>query len=123
MNTFLILLSSALLVQAPAPKPAAAPTTTRGASSPASPKPAAQAPPRQTTPAQRKPAAPAAAITTDEQKAIYALGLSVYQSLRPFALSPTELELFKRGITDAASGKPAGKLEEWEPKIDELARA
>jgi len=62
-------------------------------------------------------------LTTDEQKAVYALGLSVYRSLEPFALSPAELALLERGIADAKAGKPAGKLEEWEPKIDDLFRA
>lgn len=62
-------------------------------------------------------------MTTDEQKAIYAVGLSVYRSLRPFALSAAELEILKKGIADAAAGKPAEKLEEWESKIDDLIRA
>lgn len=69
-----------------------------------------------------KPAVSPAPLT-DEQKAIYGLGLSVYRSLRPFALTPAELELLKKGIADAAAGKPTEKLEELEPKIDELMRA
>ena len=123
------------MAQAPAPKPATAPKAAPATSTAPAPRPAAPATttaPKPATPATRPPvttprpaaAAPAApAITTDEQKAIYALGLSVYRSLRPFALAPAELELLKKGITDAAAGKPAGKLEEWEPKINELAGA
>jgi FKBP-type peptidyl-prolyl cis-trans isomerase FkpA len=133
MNLLLILLSSALLAQAPAPKPATAPKATGGTTNAATPKPAAPAATTTPRPAAstarppaRTPAAPAPAtapaLTTDEQKAIYALGLSVHRSLRPFALSPAELELLKRGIADAAAGKPAGKLEEWESKIDDLGR-
>src|ERR1051325_2272651 len=117
----------------PKPAPPAAPAT-RGipaASKPAAPanapKPAAPASPKPATPAAApKPAAtaaPATVLTTDEQKAIYAIGLSVYRSLRPFALTPAELEFFKKGLTDAAAGKPAEKLDEWEPKIDELIRS
>jgi FKBP-type peptidyl-prolyl cis-trans isomerase FkpA len=62
-------------------------------------------------------------LTTDEQKQIYALGLSISRSLKQFSLSPAELELVKRGMTDAASGKPAEKLEDWEPRIDDLIKA
>lgn len=136
MNVLIILLSSALLAQTPAPKPATAPAAPRGTPSTAAPKPATPAAPKPATATAPKPvtptpaparpiAAPATApvLTTDDQKAIYALGLSVYRSLRPFALSPAELELLKKGITDAAAGKPAGTLEEWEPKIDGLGRA
>jgi FKBP-type peptidyl-prolyl cis-trans isomerase FkpA len=62
-------------------------------------------------------------LTTDEQKSVYAVGLSIHESLEPFALSPAELEIVKRAITDAAAGKPAVKLEEWEPKIGDLVRS
>jgi len=51
------------------------------------------------------------------------LGLSIFQSLKPFSLSPAELELVKRGMSDAAAGKPAEKLEDWDPRIDDLAEA
>src|SRR6188474_806624 len=119
MNLTLVFVS-ALLLQTPAPKPATAPAApTRGtakapaATSPAAaPKPAA--PTNKPAPAAAAPKpspAPTAkpALTTDEQKAIYALGLSVYESLRPFAMSPEELELLKRGISDAAAGNPAAE--------------
>jgi FKBP-type peptidyl-prolyl cis-trans isomerase FkpA len=51
------------------------------------------------------------------------LGLSISRSLQPFSLSSAELEIVKRAMTDAAAGKPAVKLEEWGPRIDELANA
>jgi FKBP-type peptidyl-prolyl cis-trans isomerase FkpA len=51
------------------------------------------------------------------------VGLSIFRSLKLFSLSPAELDIVKRGMTDAASGKPAEKLEEWEPRIDDLVRA
>jgi FKBP-type peptidyl-prolyl cis-trans isomerase FkpA len=60
---------------------------------------------------------------TDEEKTIYALGLNVSRSLKPFALSPTELDLIKRALTDAAAGKPAVELETWGPKIQGLGQA
>jgi FKBP-type peptidyl-prolyl cis-trans isomerase FkpA len=72
-----------------------------------------------------KPAAPAAPAppTTDEQKTVYALGLSIGQSLSMFNLTPPEIEIVKRAISDAAAGKPAVELSEWGPKIDPLARS
>jgi FKBP-type peptidyl-prolyl cis-trans isomerase FkpA len=134
MNLTLILLS-ALLSQAPAPKPATPAPAARGATkapattTPAAPpKPAAVTPAKPATPTatapKPAPAAPAKpALTTDEEKAVYALGLSVFESLRPFALSPAELELFKKAVADAAAGTPAAKLDDVEPKIETLARS
>jgi len=58
---------------------------------------------------------------TDEQKTIYSLGLSIYKSLTPFDLTPAELEICKRALSDAAAKKPAVSLEEWGPKIQGLA--
>jgi FKBP-type peptidyl-prolyl cis-trans isomerase FkpA len=60
---------------------------------------------------------------TDEQKTIYALGLSIYQSLSPFGFSPAELNLVKQAMTDAAGGKPAVELSTWGPKIQAFAQA
>jgi FKBP-type peptidyl-prolyl cis-trans isomerase FkpA len=63
------------------------------------------------------------ALTTDDQKAIYSLGLTVYRSLTQFDLSPAELDIFKRALSDAQAGKPAIDINEWGPKIDPLAKA
>ena len=114
-----------LMAQAPAttppPKPAAV-----AAPKPAAPKPASTAPAK---PAPAKPAAAAKPVPapkvpeTDDEKAIYALGLSIYGQMSTFDLTPAELELLKRAITDAANKTPAGKLEEWGPKINTLAQA
>jgi len=98
-----------------APKPAGTGTATgaTGTARPGAGRGAANAP---------KPAAPAPpALTTDEQKTIYSLGLSIYRSLAPFDLSPAELEIVKRALSDAAAKKPAVPLEEWGPKIQGLA--
>jgi FKBP-type peptidyl-prolyl cis-trans isomerase FkpA len=58
---------------------------------------------------------------TDNESIIYSLGLSISRSLSQFDLSPAELELVKKGITDAAAGKPAVDLDTWGPKIQGLA--
>jgi FKBP-type peptidyl-prolyl cis-trans isomerase FkpA len=60
---------------------------------------------------------------TDEQKTIYALGLSFYRSISQFDLSPAEVAILQRAISDAAAGKPAIDLNEWGPKIQALAQA
>ncbi len=60
---------------------------------------------------------------TDEEKIIYSLGLSMYRSLGQFDLSPAELDIVKKALTDAAAGKPAVDVQTWGPKIQELATA
>jgi FKBP-type peptidyl-prolyl cis-trans isomerase FkpA len=75
--------------------------------------------------------APAAAPTspatvpplTDEEKTVYALGLLVQRSLRPFDLSPGELAIVLRALADGAAGKPAVDFGEWGPQVDRLAEA
>jgi len=59
---------------------------------------------------------------TEDEKAIYALGLSVYKSLGQFDLSPSELEIVKQALTDAAANKPAVDIQVYGPKLDVLAR-
>jgi FKBP-type peptidyl-prolyl cis-trans isomerase FkpA len=46
----------------------------------------------------------------------------LYQRLSQFDLSPAELAIVKRAISDAAAGKPAVELSTWGPKIQDLAR-
>ncbi len=53
---------------------------------------------------------------TEEQKTIYSLGLSIYKSLAGFELTPAELDLVKKGITDAAAKKPAVDLDAYGPE-------
>jgi FKBP-type peptidyl-prolyl cis-trans isomerase FkpA len=79
----------------------------------------AQAPPRPAA-AAKTPAA--VAPVTDEEKAVYALGLSMYRSLLQFDLSPAELALVKQALTDSEAKKPAVDLDTWEPKIEALAK-
>ncbi len=89
-----------LLAQAPAPP---------------APKPAPAAP--------RPAAAPAGQAMTDEEKTIYAVGLAVYRSLAQFNLTPAELELVKRALSDAEANKPAVDVNVWGPKIQAMASA
>jgi FKBP-type peptidyl-prolyl cis-trans isomerase FkpA len=60
---------------------------------------------------------------TDEEKTVYSLGLTIYRSLGQFALSPAEIELVKRAISDAAANKPAVDLNTWGPKIQAFGAA
>ncbi len=110
MRAVLFLLPVTLLAQAPAPKPQTA-----------KPKPVAARP--KPAPAKVKPRAAAPALTTDEEKTVYSLGLSISRSLSRFDLSASEIALVQRAIADGAAGKPAVDLNEWGPKIDALARA
>ena len=62
-------------------------------------------------------------ITTDEQKALYALGLAVSRSLGNFMLSEAELEIVKVGITDGALQRtPKVDLQAYMPKLQELQK-
>src|ERR1700685_1428515 len=101
MRVLSTLLWAVVFVQAPLPAPQAA-----------KPKPAPVT----------KPANPPA-VLTDDEKTIYALGLSIYRSLGQFDLSPSELRIVQKAITDAASGKPAIDLNTWGPKIQPFAQA
>jgi FKBP-type peptidyl-prolyl cis-trans isomerase FkpA len=67
--------------------------------------------------------ATAGAPVTDDDKAIYSIGLSIYKSLSQFNLSPSELDLVKRAMSDSAAGKPAVDLQTWGPKIEPLMKA
>jgi FKBP-type peptidyl-prolyl cis-trans isomerase FkpA len=105
---------------------AAKPQTTKPPVS--TPKPAAPAT-TATAPAARKAgpattaAAPGVARMTDDQKTIYALGLAVQRSIGQFDLSPVELDIFKRAVGDAAIGKPAIALDDWQDRLQPLAAA
>jgi FKBP-type peptidyl-prolyl cis-trans isomerase FkpA len=107
MRPLLFFVSAALIAQTTTTKPNAASTRTSTMK-------------RATSTAAKKPEP---MLTTDDQKTIYALGLSIYRSLAPFNLSPAELNLVKRAISDAAAKKPAENLDAWGPKIQPLAQA
>ena len=61
--------------------------------------------------------------TTEEEKTIYSIGLSIYASLAQFNLTPSELEFVKHAMSDAAAGKPAVDLKTYGKNIDPLMKA
>ena len=61
---------------------------------------------------------------SEDDKTLYSLGLSIGRSIKVFELSPAEIELVKRGMTDSLTGaKPAVDLETYGPKLQPLAKA
>jgi FKBP-type peptidyl-prolyl cis-trans isomerase FkpA len=102
MKLLFAVLPAVLLAQAPkpAPKPAPEPQPKAAVSSP--------------TPAP---------LTTDDEKTIYSIGLAMYRSLSQFDLSPAEVRLVERGLSDAAAGKPEVDLNTWGPKFKALGQA
>lgn len=60
-------------------------------------------------------------LDTEEQKILYALGLTISRSLSPFDLSPAELALVQAGLGDGSLHRtPAVDLETYGPKIRQL---
>ncbi len=120
LTVILTLVPTVLLAQAPASAPKA--PTTQAPKTPAKPAGSTAATAR---PATRRPAATAAkaspAPMTDDEKVVYALGLVLERSLGQFDLSASELDILKRGLTDATLGKPAIDLDEWGPRIEPFA--
>lgn len=120
MRHLLIFVPALLWAQTtPAPKPAAAPSAKPATSAATAAKPAAAK--TGTATAAKKPA-PAPKPMTDEEKTIYALGLSMYRNLGQFDLSPAELDIIKKALTDAAAGKPAVEIQVFGPKIQDIAK-
>jgi len=121
MRVLLLLLPSLLMAQAPAPKaapaPAKAPTAAKAPATAAKSTKAAPA-----SAATAKAPAPAGTLT-EEQKTIYAIGLSMAQSLSSLDLSPAEIEILKRAFSDAAAGKPVVKLEDYTPKFQAFSQS
>jgi len=120
MRRVLIFLPAVLWAQTPTPtaSPTQSAQSKPTAAASTAPKPAAA---KTASPGVVKRPAPAPKPMTDEEKIIYALGLSMYRSLGQFDLSAAELDLLKKALTDAAAGKPAEDIQTWGPKIQELA--
>jgi FKBP-type peptidyl-prolyl cis-trans isomerase FkpA len=112
MRAFMFLLPALMLGQSTTPQASQTKSTTAAPTAKTMPK----STPKPATAA--KPTAPA--LSTDEQKTVYALGLQMYRSLGRFDLSPAEVELVKRALGDAAAGKPAVDVNEWGPKFQAL---
>src|SRR4030095_5224312 len=63
-------------------------------------------------------------LETEQQKTLYALGLTINRSLSPFNLSPSELELVEAGLADGSLHKtPKVDLETYGPKIKQFQEA
>ena len=63
------------------------------------------------------------AVTTDEHKTFYALGLAIGQNLASFNLTAAELELVKVGLADAVLNRPRkAELPALMSKVQELQR-
>ncbi len=63
-------------------------------------------------------------LETDDQRTLYALGLTINRSLSPFNLSPSELELVEAGLADGSLHKtPKVDLETYGPKIKQFQEA
>lgn len=123
MRALLIFLPALLIAQAPPPKAGAASPQQAGAKPVAGAKPAARAkPPAPKPAATAKPPAPPP-LTTDDEKAVYAVGLTMYRQLSQLDLSPAEMEIVKRALADAVANKPVVELSEWSPKIQPFALA
>ncbi len=58
---------------------------------------------------------------TDQDKTVYALGVAVQESLKPFAFTPAELELVMAGMRDSAAGKAEVKVADKQADIQKLA--
>jgi len=78
-----------------------------------------------------KPVTPPAAASAasaqpqnDDEKTLYAYGYQFGKSLAVLGLSPAELEVLKKAITDASTGaQPAVEIDQYAPKVQALARA
>jgi FKBP-type peptidyl-prolyl cis-trans isomerase FkpA len=64
-----------------------------------------------------------AALQTEEQKTLYAIGHTVMRSLAVFDLTPAEFELVRQGLADAYAGKkPDFDTTAYGQKVQELAK-
>ncbi len=60
---------------------------------------------------------------TEQEKTVYALGLSISKSLSTLELTPAEMKIVLKALTDSAAGKPAISLEEYGPKLQAFGKA
>lgn len=62
-------------------------------------------------------------LKTDDEKTIYALGMSIGRSIKSYDLTPAELEILKKGLTDASTNtRPAVEMEKYAPRLQQLAK-
>jgi FKBP-type peptidyl-prolyl cis-trans isomerase FkpA len=63
-------------------------------------------------------------LTNDEQKSLYALGYMMGSSLKPFSLTPSELDVVTEGALDSVTGAQARvELNAYRPKVQAMAMA
>src|SRR5690606_12718770 len=67
-----------------------------------------------------QPLAFAAEPKTDDEKALYALGVAASQSVASFDLTPAELELVKAGFSDGVQRKAKLEPSEYFAKLREM---
>src|ERR1051326_1466798 len=100
MRVFLLFLPAVLMAQGAAPQSTPPKAAAPKAATPGAPK---------TSPAKAAPKGTASgAPMTEEEKVVYAFGVQLYKQLQAYDLSPAEIELVKRGISDAAANKTSG---------------
>ena len=61
-------------------------------------------------------------LKTEEQKTVYALGLSIAQSLGTFALTPAEVDLVSAGLRDGLANTPKVDAAQYNPMVKQLAQ-
>jgi FKBP-type peptidyl-prolyl cis-trans isomerase FkpA len=63
-------------------------------------------------------------LKTDDDRTLYALGVTLGSNIAPYGLSAEELEFVKRGLGDGALGaKPEVDMQAFGPKIREMMQA
>jgi len=126
MRALLFLFPALLMAQTPPPAAKSAPAATKAAPAATKAKTAAKsgasASKSNATAAKSAKGTTSGALTTDDQKTIYALGLSMAQQLSEMGITPAEYALVKQALTDAAAGKPAIELSAWASKFPTFAQ-
>lgn len=63
-------------------------------------------------------------LNTDTERTLYALGLILGQRVEEFSLTPSELAVVQRGLTDRVTGAhhPRVVLSEWSPRVSGMAQ-
>lgn len=67
--------------------------------------------------------APDPALATDDAKAVYAIGLSLWRNLTSLDLSAEEVALVQRALADAAAGRPALDPQQYADQVQRFATA
>ena len=63
-------------------------------------------------------------VKSEDQKTLYALGVAAARELKPFNLTPAELEFVMKGLADAVASKPlAADPDVYRPRVQQLLAA